>query len=231
MCSNFHRRLSGRFFLIGLLLLGFVLSACATTRQSPGAGDRSGFLGDYSQLREGEGDEPQLIYIDPAANWARYNAILIDSVTIWRSEETEDVSIEDQQRLTDSLYAALHKQLGADYQIADRAGPGVLRLRAAITEAKGARVVMNTVTSIVPQLRLLTTVGGMAAGTAVLVGKAGVEGEITDSLTGERLMAAVDERQGTKAVRGGIKKWSDAELAFDFWAERLRKRLAGLRGS
>ncbi|MHC4429943.1 MAG: DUF3313 domain-containing protein, partial [Planctomycetota bacterium] len=160
MCSNFHRRLSGRFFLIGLLLLCFVLSACATTRQSPGDVDRSGFLGDYSQLREGEGDEPQLIYINPAANWTRYNAILIDSVTIWRNAETEDVSIEDQQRLTDSLYAALHKQLGADYQIADRAAPGVLRLRAAITEAKGARVVMNTVTSIVPQLRLLTTVGG-----------------------------------------------------------------------
>ena len=146
MRSNFHRHLSGSFFLIGLLLLCFVLSACATTRQSPGAGDRSGFLGDFSQLREGKGDEAQLIYINPAANWARYNAILIDSVTIWRNAETGDVPAEDQQKLTDYLYAALHKQLGEDYQIADRPGPGVLRLRAAITEAKGSRVVMNTVT-------------------------------------------------------------------------------------
>ena len=90
---------------------------------------------------------------------------------------------------------------------------------------------MNTVTSVVPQLRLATTIVGMAAGTSVLVGKVGVEGELTDSLTGVRLGAFVDERQGTKALRGGIKKWSDLERAFDFWAERLRNRLATLRGA
>ncbi len=52
-----------------------------------------------------------------------------------------------------------------------------------------------------------------------------------DSLTGVGLMAAVDERQGTKAIRGGFGKWSDVEQAFDFWAERPRGRLASLSGS
>ena len=60
------------------------------------------------------------------------------------------------------------------------------------------------------------------------VGKAGIEGEITDSMSGARLMAVLDERQGTKAVRGGIRTWSDVKLASEFWAERLRKRLATL---
>ena len=70
-----------------------------------------------------------------------------------------------------------------------------------------------------------------AAGTANLDGKAGIEGDITDLLTDVDLMAAVDERQATKAIRGRFGKWNDVEQAFDFWAERLRGRLASPSGS
>jgi hypothetical protein len=112
----------------------------------------------------------------------------------------------------------------------DEPGPNVLQLRAAITEAKGSKAVMNTITSVIPQLRLLTTIVGMSAGTSVLVGKAGLEAEITDSMSDHRLMAMSDQRQGTKAVRGGVKTWSDVKLACEFWAEQLRKRLATLSG-
>ena len=229
MRSNSHHWLSGRLFLIGLLLLCFVLSACATTRQRRSA-EPSGFLGDYSDLREGEGDEALLIYINPAADFSQYSAVMIDSVTLWRSAETSKVSAEDQQALTDYFYAALQKQLDKDYKIVDAPGAGVMRLRAAITEASGANVVAAGVTTVVPQLRLITTVGGMATDTAAMVAEAGLEGEITDSLTGTRLVAAVDRRAGTKTLRGGMGKWSRVEESFDYWAERLQKRLAELRG-
>ena len=215
---------------IALTAAAVIVAACATTRQSRGTGDASGFLGDYSDLRKGSKDEPQLIFIRPDVDWARYEMIHIESVTLWRNEKTDDVPEEEQQILTDFLFHALHEQLTQDYEIVDEPGPNVLQLRAAITEAKGSKAVMNTITSVIPQLRLLTTIVGMSAGTSVLVGKAGLEGEITDSMTGERLMAALDQRQGTKAVRGGVKTWSDVKLASEFWAERLRKRLATLSG-
>jgi hypothetical protein len=215
---------------IALTAAAVIVAACATTRQSRGTGDASGFLGDYSDLRKGSKDEPQLIFIRPDVDWARYEMVHIESVTLWRNEKTDDVPEEEQQILTDYLFHALHEQLTQDYEIVDEPGPNVLQLRAAITEAKGSKAVMNTITSVVPQLRLLTTIVGMSAGTSVLVGKAGLEGEITDSMTGERLMAALDQRQGTKAVRGGVKTWSDVKLVSEFWAERLRKRLATLSG-
>ena len=215
---------------IALATAAVIVAACATTRQSRGTGEASGFLGDYSNLRKGSKDEPQLIFIRPDVDWARYEMIHIESVTLWRNEKTDDVPEEEQQILTDFLFHALHEQLTQDYEIVDEPGPNVLQLRAAITEAKGSKAVMNTITSVIPQLRLLTTIVGMSAGTSVLVGKAGLEGEITDSMTGERLMAALDQRQGTKAVRGGVKTWSDVKLASEFWAERLRKRLATLSG-
>jgi hypothetical protein len=211
---------------IALVTAAVIVAACATTRQSRGTGDESGFLGDYSDLREGEKGEPQLIYIKPDVDWAKYDSIHIESVTIWRDEKTEDVPVEEKQILTDFFYHAIHTQLSKDYKMVDEPGPNVLKLRAAITEAKGSKAVLNTITSVVPQLRLLTTIVGMSAGTSVLVGKAGLEGEITDSMSGERLMSALDQRQGTKAMRGGVKTWSDVKLATEFWAERLRKRLA-----
>ena len=65
----------------------------------------------------------------------------------------------------------------------------------------------------------------------MFAGEAGVEGELTDSLSGERLGAAVDARVGNKTIRGGLKEWSQVDDAFAFWAERIRKRLAELRKS
>ena len=56
-----------------------------------------------------------------------------------------------------------------------------------------------------------------------------VEVEITDSVTGTRLAAAVDERAGTKAYRAGLKEWSHVKRAYEYWAERIRERLAELR--
>lgn len=230
MTRTISLRTSSVLVAIALVTAAAMVVGCATTRQSRGTGEASGFLGDYSDLREGEKDESQLVYIRPDVDWARYDAIHLESVTLWRNEKTDDVPEEEQQILTDFLYNALHTELSKDYKMVDQPGPNVLQMRAAITEAKGSRAVMDTITSIVPQLRLLTTIVGMSAGTSVLVGKAGIEAEITDSMSRERLAAALDERQGTKAMRGGIKTWSDVKLAFEFWAKRTRERLATLSG-
>jgi hypothetical protein len=55
--------------LVAGLALSLVLAGCATTRATRSV-EPSGFLGDYSQLRAGEGDEAQLIYIDRRVSFA-----------------------------------------------------------------------------------------------------------------------------------------------------------------
>ena len=209
------------------LLATTLLSSCATTRQTRSV-DESGFLGDYSMLRPGKGDETQLTYVAPGVDWSGYDAIMLDSVTLWESDETRALAPEEAQRMTDFFYAALHEALAKDFRIVERPGKGVLRVRAALTEARGARVLANAVTSVVPQARLASTVLGAATDVQVFVGRASAEVEITDSASGKRLIAAVDQRSGTKALRGGILKWSDVELACEYWAERARVRLGEL---
>ena len=212
-----------------LVLFSASLVSCRSTRGLVDA-EPAGFLRDYSQLKKGERGEAQLLYINPNTDFSKYHAVMIDSVTLWRDTETSEVPPEAQQTLTDYLYAALHKQLSRDYEIASGPGPGVLRIRAAITEAKGAKMAANVVTGVVPQLRMATMVAGLATNTATFVGKASVEAEVTDSVSGERLLAAVDQRAGTKSPKTLFSKWGDVEKSFDFWAQRLRARLTELRG-
>jgi hypothetical protein len=212
--------------LVSILgVLAIASAGCSTTRQTRTV-EPSGFLGDYSQLQPGEDDQAQLVYIAPDLDLSGYHAIMIDSVTLWQSSDASPLPREESQALTDYLYQALHEQLALDWRIADRPGPTVLRLRAAITEAKGARVVGNAVTTVIPQLKLLSTVAGVSSDTQVFVGKAAMEVELTDSMSGRRLAAAVDARAGGKTLRGGLAKWSDVKNAFDYWAQRLRTRLA-----
>jgi len=220
---------SGRVGLAAILAVGTItLSACPTTRQTRSI-EESGFLGNYSQLREGTHGEAQLVYIKPGVAWARYDKIIIEPVTIWASGDIAKVSEADRQLLADYLDASLRNSLGQDYTLVERPELNTLRLRAAITDAKGARVVLNTVSKVVPQLRLLTTVAGLATDTQVLVGRAGIEAEILDGVTDQRLAAAVDHRAGTKALRGGVSTWADVQNAFDYWSERVRTRLRELR--
>jgi len=216
-------------FILVLFALSSSAAGCAT-RQT-GKAQPSGFLGDYSRLSPGGKGEAQLRYIDPDVDWKKYTAVLIDTPLVYADSETTELTKSDQKRLTDDLHDALVDALEKDYQIADEPGPGVLRVRTAITEAQGAKLAMNAVTGIIPQLRLLTMIGGMATDTATFVGKCSTEIEITDSTTGTRLAAAVDQRVGTKDPRNMLNKWDDVDSAFKEWAERLRAKLESLRGA
>jgi hypothetical protein len=69
-------------------------------------------------------------------------------------------------------------------------------------------------------------VGGLAADTALTVGRVRGELEVLDGGTGQQLLAGIDERVGTRGIEGVTDKWSDVQMAFDDWAERIRLRLA-----
>lgn len=214
-----------RLLIIALLVSLEVVAGCGIVkplRQRRGEAEHAGFLKDYSQLQPQEGYAAKEVYLNPRAAWTKYNAVFIDSVSLWVSDPNKAPSKEDQQMLTDMFYKALAEKLGEKFTLVDRPGPGVIRLRAALTEAKGASVALNAITTVVPQLRAVTTLGGVAADSAKLVGAASGEMEMLDSVTNERLAAAVDAVAGTKGLLRAFSKWADVENACDSWAERMR---------
>jgi hypothetical protein len=222
-----------RWVLVLVCALGLTL-ACAGTRQTRGDAVESGFLSDYSKLAPGGKDRAQLLYIEPGLDVSRYGAVRIEPVKLYASAEgsgLSELSREDQQMLADRMHTAVVTALGKDWKITEQPGPGVLVIRSALTEAGGSKVALDIVATLIPQVRLLATIGGLAADTAATVGRARAEAEVLDGASGEQLMAAVDERVGTRGIQGVTDKWSDVQMAFDDWAERLRLRLAEHRGS
>jgi hypothetical protein len=213
---------------VGLLLL--TAMSCASTTQTRSV-EPSGFLKNVSQLEKGGDDKALLAYFNPSADWARYDKIILEPVTVWRNEnfDPDEISKEDLQRLVDALYIAVKDQLAKDYQLVNRAGVGVLRMRVAITEAEDSVVVMDTITNILPIGIGINLVTKGITGTSAFVGEVAIEAEILDSLTNERLAALIDERAGTKSYQDKFKDWGDLNKAFIYWAERARKKLLGLR--
>jgi hypothetical protein len=215
--------------VILLAVFLFLITGCSSTFQTRKVTTTT-FLGDYSQLEKGSGDEAQLIYINPQADFNSYTKILMDPVKFY-SDEDSKLEGEDKKRIVDYLDATIKEQLKFDYRFVNEPDAGTMRLRVAITEARGSKVVMDTISSIIPIGMALGLVKKVAVGTNLSVGKASVELEIQDALTGERLVAAVDERAGRKYTGkfDKFEKYHTVEDAFNYWAERLKKRLKELR--
>jgi hypothetical protein len=212
-----------------LVVFLFLITGCSSTFQTRKVTTTT-FLGDYSQLEKGSGDEAQLIYINPQTDFNSYTKILMDPVKFY-SDENSKLEGEDKKRIVDYLHATILEQLKYDYTFVNKPSEGTMRLRVAITEARGSKVVMDTISSIIPIGMALGLVKKIAVGTNLSVGKASVELEIQDSQTGERLVAAVDERAGRKYTGkfDKFQKYHTVEDAFDFWAKKLKKRLKEFR--
>lgn len=212
---------------VALMLIAAQLAGCAATRGRRSAPEGSGFLRDYSQLQPREGYDAQLVYVNPGAQWATYDAVLLDSVTLWADEDTAKLSPEDRQMLADLLHRSLHRELSKQFVVVDRPTARAVRVRAALTQAHGAKIAMRTVGTLIPQALVVSTVVGLAADTAATVGAATIEAEATDAVTGERLAAVADSRAGTKAIltTRTFTTWGDVEAACDHWAQRTTRFL------
>jgi hypothetical protein len=215
-----------------LFLFVFFLQGCAATQQRRDVVE-SGFLtaSEHAMLTEGKNNEALLRYINPDVDWGAYDKMIFDSVSVWKNKETQDVSPEDLQMLTDFAYSQLHDALSLDYTFVTQPGPGVMRATFAITEAEASNPVADVVTSIIPQTRILTGVKGLVVGGKPgFVGTAGMEAKFTDAQTGKILGMAVDRRGGTKNLSGMTDEWNDVEKAYIYWAALVRYRLCTLRG-
>ncbi len=217
---------------IGLFFLIFLFAACAGTKQAKKVETHSGFLGDYSALSKGKEGEALLVYKNPNANFAKYSKIWLAHVKIWtgRKSKMREIPKKDLKTLANFFYSELHKSLSKDYQMVIRPSPGTLKVEAVITDADTSNATLNTISTIVPQALLLSSLKEVVTGKASFVGEATVEGRITDAQTGEVLIAAIDRRVGGKEFDGMTDSWDDAKKSFTFWAEKLAYRLCKERG-
>lgn len=195
--------------VVAALLLAMLGGCGATSRNTV----QSGFLSDYSDLRPSKNDKRVLVYEHENPNLGHYDAFIVEPFEVLLQPESkdEDVPMEELQALADHLHDAVVKELGAEYAIVESPAPGALRIRGAFTDVSGTTPALN----IHPATKLL----GLGLGGAAF------EIECLDSVTGERIFAAMVSRKAAKRVGSGLTKWSDAHSVMDDWAKQFRARV------
>lgn len=213
---------------MAVLILVGAMTGCTTTQQVAvkEGGLPSGFLGDTSLLKPGDKEQASLRYVNPNAPWTTYNKVLLEPVTFWGDDKTK-ISAKDQQMLCNFLQEQLYQQLSTKYQMVTEPGEGVMRLHVALVDAESATPVLRTVSMVIPQARLLSSLKYLATGTYPFIGAAEAEAKMTDSVTGQLLGMWVDKRVGGGNIKTAAQwQWGDAENAMKEWATMATTRLS-----
>jgi hypothetical protein len=191
----------------------------------------TGFLGpDASKLAPGPEGGAALVWLNPNTQWSSYTKIQLMPVEFWAAADSK-VSQADQQVLTEYFYNALQINLSKSFTVVDQPGPGVMTLRVALMDATTAVPGLRTVSVIVPQARVLNLAQSMATDSYAFVGSAEAEMKMTDSVSGEVLGEAVDQRAGGMGIKSAASfQWSDAQNAMDYWAQKIPNRILQLQG-
>ena len=208
--------------LILALFAVLLFASCSTTHQIDGT-EKSGFLGDYSMLKDGGGDQAAKRYIRQGVKWEHYKKIIIPPIEIWAKTDSDlrGMSNDELEALLSLLHASMREQLKKNFEIVEIPGPGVLTLRAAITEGQESHPVRDTLSKITPFGIVFTYGKRIFTGVHNHVGTVSIEIKVMNSMNNERIMAAMDRRAGRKTFDGIFSKWDDMNDAFQVWSEQL----------
>lgn len=204
--------------LLIIMSVLLVVSACASTRSYRDV-EKSGFLGsDAARLRKGDKDQPALVYLKPGVDWASYNKMLLDPVTFWRPPETgnQGVSHQDIQTVVDYFYPLIYQKFSQEMEMVKIPRPDTLRVKVAITKAEKSHVVLDVVSTVVPQLRAISALKDLVTGKPAFVGEVEIEMKVTDAMTGELLYECVAARVGGKTLDAKhFESWGEVDEATD----------------
>jgi len=212
-------------------LLLVLLAGCARKPPLPPRAEMSGFLDDYALLREGGPNELRLVYRNPSTDWSKYHKVMLDPVTLWRSgrKSLAPVPEEDLLRLVSDFRSAVRTALGERYELVYHPGPGVMRIRLGITDAKASDRVLDVLTAPEGSGHPHPAgAGALDAETKKFLAGAVIEGEIRDAQTNTLLAEAIDWR-AADAPR--FETWADLNSALARWADRTCARLEARTGA
>jgi len=225
---------------------------CATPH---GGGKRAAyadFLSQPERLRPAPNASGALVWIDPGAELARYQRFLIEPIQVRLADDAAYKTVDptELKALADYLQQAITKALGPTYQVVSKPGPGVLKLRIAITDLVPTKPAYSVAALVVPYATVADLasgpVAGRPAGSTAYLGRTGIAGMLIDAQNQQVVAEYADNRVGRKYVvdtSGGLtgavttgvgdyvksySTWAYARQAFDGWAGELRRWLDGV---
>jgi hypothetical protein len=164
----------------------------------------TGFLSNYSGLKPIS--DTSYRYVNPKYNLGNYATFIIDPVEVIFSEQAKSMvkNWDDLEQLKGYMRRTFKRQLIGRYNpTATRPGPGVARIRIALTNVERSE--------------------------PFKLGSVSMEMELIDTQTGEQIGALVESQEKGVPFHG-YDPWSGAKAIMDDWAKRFYDRLEEARG-
>jgi len=215
---------------------------------------RVGFLTDYSRLRAMPGGGGILCWRDAGVDWKTYTSVMFERIQVyWKPGSTHSVDPTDLKMLIDYFHADLVKAMQPVAPVVTTSGPGVLRVRFALTDMVPTNTVASLAGTAAPYGFVAEIGSGAATGRPVgstpYLGQTGMEVQFRDGATGRIVAECADTEIGLKyaadmnaGVAGAAENWVNgymdsfaqwtyAKNAFDKWSVEFAQRFARLRSS
>ena len=254
---------------IGALGAAVVLVGCAVPGPSggaPGAATagtvaseatvanvrRVGFLTDYARLQPMPGGGGMLCWRNAGTNWKQFDKVMFERIQVFlKPGSTQSVDPTDLKMLIDYFHADLVKAIQPEAQVVNAPGPGVLRVRIALTDLVPTNTIASLAGTAAPY-GFVAEIGagaatGKPAGSTPYLGQTGMEVQFRDGASGQLIGECADREIGLKYaadlnagaagaaeswVNGYVDsftQWTYAKTAFDKWAAEFARRFGALR--
>lgn len=190
---------------------------------NPAIAADSKFIENMPQLAKDPERAGAMIWTKPDLNRAAYTKVMIEPITIFisPSSEYQDLDANELKAIADGFSETLTRTLEPEIAVLNTAGPGVVYLRAALTNVKLTKKKRGLL-GYTP-IGLVVTAVADAGGARISLNEAALEVEMIDSQTGERLGVLVD-RAPTTAENETL-SWDSIKTTFKFYAERFKARM------
>ena len=207
-----------RAFLVFGLLAGTAALAQAPTDPAPAPTPKySGWLKDYNGLETYQDALGTTVMrkASPKLTPQNYNAVLLEKIELYpKPQPTDAVSASTLEGVAKYADAQIREILGSQVKIVSAPGPGVARVRVALTGAAVEKEGLKPY-QFIPVAFVLTAASRATSG-APHRATVAVEAEVTDSVSGELLLVGVRHGKGetfdgdkvtTDSLKPLIGKW------------------------
>lgn len=125
--------------------LFMVLVLMAVCGCGPKGNATVGFLSDYSRLETVS--DTTLRYVGPKNELGSYSKFIIDPVVVHFHDKTkgDDISSKELAELRQYMYAAVHNAILDSYDVVRKPGPGVARIRIALTDIERSSAALKII--------------------------------------------------------------------------------------
>jgi Protein of unknown function (DUF3313) len=215
-------------FVFALLLM---LGGCASPPK-PVLSEQNVFLGEYSFEKVGKDDHHLFSYWHRHVNWRSYNEVLVEPVMVDFAPESKlkQMAHADRVQLQEYVESCLREELRRLFVLAMHPGPNTLRVQLTLVDAQTSSELTGMMAFLHPSPATQAGLQNVLSSMGLQGFRADLKGEVTDSTTGDLLMAAANGKDddepwdGARGFDGGVQ-----ELV-KMWVSRFSLQLCQHQG-